>query len=109
MRASVLHVLFFAVSCAARRGTRGKSKAGPAHSDPAVPPPAAASPPPEVEEGGSSCVVCLEHPRTVVLLPCRHLSMCAVCAADVSMCPMCRSAVGESIDTSLPSLCVPVI
>ena len=100
MRASVLHVLFFAVSCAARRGTRGKSKAGPAHSDPAVPPPAAASPPPEVEEGGS---------RTVVLLPCRHLSMCAVCAADVSMCPMCRSAVGESIDTSLPSLCVPVI
>ena len=54
-------------------------------------------------------MVCLEHPRTVVLLPCRHLSMCAVCAADVSMCPMCRSAVGESIDTSLPSLCVPVI
>ena len=48
-------------------------------------------------------------PRTVVLLPCRHLSMCAVYAADVSMCPMCRSAVGEAINTSLPSLCVPVI
>ena len=32
-----------------------------------------------------------------MLLPCRHLSMCAVCAADVSMCPMCRSAVGESM------------
>ena len=47
--------------------------------------------------GRTSCVVCLERPRAVVLLPCRHLSMCALCAAGVSTCPMCRSAVEESM------------
>ena len=70
----------------------GECKAEPARSDPAGPPPCA------VEEGGdASCVVCLERPRAVVLLPCRHLSMCALCAAGVSTCPMCRSAVEESM------------
>ena len=70
----------------------GECKAEPARSDPAEPPP------PAVGEGGdASCVVCLERPRAVVLLPCRHLSMCALCAAGVSTCPMCRSAVEESM------------
>ena len=71
----------------------GECKAEPARSDPAEPPP------PAVGEGGDdpSCVVCLERPRAVVLLPCRHLSMCALCAAGVSTCPMCRSAVEESM------------
>ena len=70
----------------------GECKAEPARSDPAGPPPRA------VEEGGdASCVVCLERPRAVVLLPCRHLSMCALCAAGVSTCPICRSAVEESM------------
>jgi hypothetical protein len=70
----------------------GECKAEPARSDPAEPPP------PAVGEGDDpSCVVCLERPRAVVLLPCRHLSMCALCAAGVSTCPMCRSAVEESM------------
>ena len=70
----------------------GECKAEPARSDPAEPPP------PAVGEGGdASCVVCLERPRAVVLLPCRHLSMCALCAAGVSTCPMCRFAVEESM------------
>jgi hypothetical protein len=71
----------------------GECKAEPARSDPAEPPPPAA-----VEgDDDPSCVVCLERPRAVVLLPCRHLSMCALCAAGVSTCPMCRSAVEESM------------
>ena len=74
--------------------------AHPSPSAPAAPPqPAAPPPPPAVQEGDDdpSCVVCLARPRAVVLLPCRHLSMCTLCAADVSACPMCRSTVEGSM------------
>ena len=70
---------------------------------PAAPQPAVAAPPPlpphAAEEGAddASCVVCLARPRAVVLLPCRHLSLCALCAAGVSTCPMCRGAVEETM------------
>ena len=78
---------------------------GVAHPSPSAPagpppPPVAAPPsPPAAQEGGddASCVVCLARPRAVVLLPCRHLSLCEVCAAGVSMCPMCRGAVEETM------------
>ena len=71
--------------------------------NPAAPQPAVAAPPPlpppAAEEGDddASCVVCLARPRAVVLLPCRHLSLCALCAAGVSTCPMCRGAVEETM------------
>ena len=72
--------------------------------NPAAPPPPAVAappplPPPAAEEGDddASCVVCLARPRAVVLLPCRHLCMCALCAAGVSTCPMCRGAVEETM------------
>jgi len=63
------------------------------------PPVAAPPPPPTVQEGDDdvSCVVCLARPRAVVILPCRHLSLCALCAADVPTCPMCRGAVEEKM------------
>ena len=70
-------------------------------SAPTAPPPpvAAPPPPPAVEEGDGdvSCVVCLARQREVVLLPCRHLSLCARCAAGVSVCPMCRGAVEDTM------------
>ena len=44
-----------------------------------------------------SCVVCLARPRAVVILPCRHLSLCALCAADVPTCPMCRGVVEDTM------------
>jgi len=75
--------------------------AQPVPSIPAAPQPpvAAPSPPPTVREGDDdvSCVVCLARPRAVVLLPCRHLSLCALCAADVPTCPMCRGAVADTM------------
>jgi Zinc finger, C3HC4 type (RING finger) len=37
------------------------------------------------------CIICLENDRRVVLMPCRHLSMCVHCAESVtSTCPVCR-------------------
>ena len=42
------------------------------------------------------CVVCLEHGRDHVMLPCGHLCVCGACALQVQgepipVCPMCRS------------------
>ena len=49
------------------------------------------------EDGDSSCVVCLERPRCVVVLPCRHLSLCEACASGLASCPMCRGEVRDSL------------
>ena len=96
----------------ARGGRRSPGTAAPHTKRPglaAAPPPSVAAPPPPVaapppspvveerEDDDVSCVVCLARPREVVILPCRHLSLCAVCAAGVSMCPMCRGAVEETM------------
>ncbi|XP_062200220.1 probable BOI-related E3 ubiquitin-protein ligase 3 isoform X2 [Phragmites australis] len=60
-----------------------------------VPPPAAAA--------ARTCQTCRQRSASVVLLPCRHLCVCAACepvvpasapcAAAVAACPMCRGAV----------------
>ena len=38
------------------------------------------------------CVVCIERPRTVLLLPCKHLCLCKVCLGQLpdANCPVCR-------------------
>lgn len=40
---------------------------------------------------GLSCVVCLEAPREILLLPCRHVCCCKACADRLERCPMCRA------------------
>ena len=43
------------------------------------------------------CIVCRDRPRTEVLLPCSHMSMCEECldqmVDNVFRCPVCRSEV----------------
>ncbi|KAJ1660999.1 E3 ubiquitin-protein ligase mgrn1 [Dispira simplex] len=45
-------------------------------------------------EYARECVICLTNPRTVVLLPCRHMCACLPCAealeAQSRQCPVCR-------------------
>ena len=48
-------------------------------------------------QGDSSCVVCLERPRSVVLLPCRHLGLCETCAPGLATCPLCRETVNRTL------------
>lgn len=52
------------------------------------------------------CVICLEQPKEVVLLPCRHLSTCQQCDVALSKlkcknknktCPICQSFVRQRI------------
>jgi hypothetical protein len=71
---------------------------------------------PPVQAGGASsaaagaapepprptCVICLDAPPCVVLLPCRHLPLCgsAVCAAMLGvppLCPLCRAPVNDTL------------
>ena len=42
---------------------------------------------------GARCCVCLENPCVHMLLPCRHLCLCAGCALCITTCPVCRTAV----------------
>jgi hypothetical protein len=37
-----------------------------------------------------TCVVCLDKPKTCVLLKCRHLCVCDTCGYALDKCPICR-------------------
>jgi hypothetical protein len=39
------------------------------------------------------CIVCMEAPKSVMLEPCHHLSLCSSCANNVQQCPTCRAEV----------------
>ncbi len=44
------------------------------------------------------CVACHERDRSVVLLPCKHLSLCGECSDSVkSKCPMCRERIESKL------------
>lgn len=48
-----------------------------------------------VEEERKDCVICMTQERCIVVLPCRHLCLCAGCTKDFSeqsskKCPICR-------------------
>ncbi len=45
------------------------------------------------------CVICQEREKSVVLLPCRHLCLCANCATHdmLDQCPLCREGIAHKI------------
>ncbi|VAI91507.1 unnamed protein product [Triticum turgidum subsp. durum] len=47
--------------------------------------------------GAGRCKGCREGAAVVLLLPCRHLCVCAPCAAAAQVCPVCGSAKNGSI------------
>jgi hypothetical protein len=61
-------------------------------------------------ENGNTCVVCLAAPKNSLLLPCKHLAMCAECTKAIfalssqPQCPVCRSRIVDCIDK--PSLMI---
>ena len=48
-------------------------------------------------QAAEACCVCLGASRTVLLLPCRHLCLCAGCAGQVGCCPLCRGAIAARV------------
>ncbi len=43
------------------------------------------------------CCICLDEPKTIVLMPCKHMCMCEACAFVVDICPMCRKKIKNRI------------
>ena len=48
-----------------------------------------------------TCSICLQRPKSVLLLPCRHLCLCPQCSAHLpeAVCPLCRCGVQQRIET----------
>ena len=56
-------------------------------------------------EVSTECLICLDGPRTVVILPCMHLCLCKNCSSkgpNVRECPICRVAV-ENVMNIVPT------
>ena len=55
----------------------------------------------EQQDTEKACVICLEAPKTVLLLPCSHLCVCSNCSerAELETCPLCRNAIETMIKT----------
>ena len=53
-------------------------------------------------ESTISCIVCLDEPKQVLLLPCKHLCVCNSCAVILQqqppfLCPICRASVEDTM------------
>jgi hypothetical protein len=56
----------------------------------------------EAEADAARCVICMDAPRCCVVLPCKHLALCAspACAAMLGApprCPLCRRGVTDTM------------
>lgn len=43
------------------------------------------------------CKICLENELDILVMPCKHLCLCAVCSANLEKCPMCRTHITEFV------------
>lgn len=57
--------------------------------------------PVRVVSAAPSCRACLKRPATLVLLPCRHLSLCRGCHTTVDVCPVCHTSRSSSVEVFL--------
>ncbi|KGN46823.1 probable BOI-related E3 ubiquitin-protein ligase 2 isoform X2 [Cucumis sativus] len=56
----------------------------------------------EAEEEERRCKKCGKEESCVLLLPCRHLCLCTVCASSLHNCPICNSTNNASVRVILP-------
>lgn len=49
------------------------------------------SEPPQPPGGTNQCIVCMDAPMQVILIPCHHICVCQACSTHLnSKCPVCR-------------------
>lgn len=46
----------------------------------------------------SLCIICVENKRNTLLIPCKHVVLCADCSKLVDKCPICKEIVESKID-----------
>ena len=56
----------------------------------------------EYSDTGSMCVVCMDAPLEMVLIPCRHMCVCEGCSKHLISCPMCRRTVQDALKVFFP-------
>lgn len=49
------------------------------------------------KERHDECTVCMDAPRAVVFLPCKHRAVCAACSPNCDVCPLCRAPIENKI------------
>lgn len=55
------------------------------------------------EAAQAHCVICMDRPPSVVIVPCGHLCVCQPCSGRLQQqCPVCRGAATEMIQTFTP-------
>ena len=60
-------------------------------------PPMAPEPPPEPKSQAAECVVCLENEATHIAVPCGHMCLCSGCTKGLALCPICRTALSQTM------------
>ena len=48
-------------------------------------------------EEGKKCKICKDKPIGIVFLPCGHLASCVDCAKTVKLCPICKTAISQTV------------
>ncbi|EGR31598.1 hypothetical protein IMG5_106500 [Ichthyophthirius multifiliis] len=43
------------------------------------------------------CIICYENDRNIIILPCRHNSVCIGCVKNIQVCPICRNKIADTI------------
>jgi hypothetical protein len=46
---------------------------------------------------GNDCVICLQTPKCMLLLPCAHVCACEECALQCNTCPVCRCQIEKTL------------
>jgi len=48
------------------------------------------------DDDSKLCVICIENPKDVVIIPCGHLCACTKCIEGVKLCPVCRGEISST-------------
>jgi len=48
-------------------------------------------------ENQNECVICMNAPRDVVIIPCGHLICCENCVVQCKECPLCRGVINDNL------------
>ena len=48
------------------------------------------------------CVVCMSEPKSIILMPCRHVCVCFECVQLLDKCPVCRAPLWAYVHPSAP-------
>jgi hypothetical protein len=63
-----------------------------------TPPPSPITPTTPTITGETICVICMEHRRNIILMPCNHICICSYCGINIPECPVCRTPVNSQMN-----------